>query len=133
MSLRARYDKLLASAVARLVTTTGKTVGMRLKLYDIDEDKFLYFDFSISIIKDEAIRSFLKSNLDSFETLPLCKEVTRQVQKDGVPTIEVYSLTQEEYDKGLIVSEFENESEARGYLLYMMEIFKWKSASPLEY
>lgn len=132
MSLRSRYNKLLTSSIARLTDMSNKTVGMRVKIYDIELDKFLYFDFSTSIVSAGEIKNFLKENLSSFIALPLCKEFVREEIVNGEKVKMRYTMTQEEYDNKLVISEFKSESEANIYLTLMMEIYKWKD-NPLEY
>lgn len=131
MSVKLRYNKLLDSCISKL-TMNGKTVGMRVKIYDIELDKYFYFDFSTSIVRSEKIKEFLTENLKNFDSLDLCKKVTRKEIIDGKETDMVYNMTQDEYDNKLVISEFKSEQEAQGYLTLMMRIYGWKD-KPLEY
>ena len=131
MSIKKRYEKLLDSSIAKL-TDNDKTVGMRLKIYDMEYDTYVYFDFSTSVVKSSEIKTFLKERLADFQSLPLCKRVVRKEIVDGKEVDMCYAMTQEEYDNKLVISEFKSEQEAHGYLSLMMKIYAWKT-SPLEF
>lgn len=131
MSIKKRYEKLLDSSIAKL-TDNDKTVGMRLKIYDMEYDTYVYFDFSTSVVRSSEIKTFLKERLADFQSLPLCKKVVRKEIVDGKEVDMCYAMTQEEYDNKLVISEFKSEQEAHGYLSLMMEIYAWKT-SPLEF
>lgn len=131
MSVKGRYAKLLDSCISKL-SDGNKTVGMRVKIYDIELDKYCYFDFSTSIVKSAEIKKFLTDNLQSFDTLVLCKQVVHKEVIDGKEVDMVYTMTQDEFDNKLVISEFKSEQEAQGYLSLMMKIYDWK-ANPLAF
>lgn len=123
MSILSRYRKLLTSDVSKL-TLDGKIVALRLKLYDIDVDNFLYFDFYTSFVKDNELQSFLRTNTSQFPELPLCVKRVEHDKEAGVDR--VLYLTKEEAENNLVIQEFKETSEAEAYLRLIKKIYSWK-------
>jgi len=116
MSFSLELEKLKAPTIYKLVLD-GKIKGLRVKVCKASRGKGIptvcYYDFLIKYVLDNEIQSFLKENINVFETKVL-------IQKDNV------CMTQDEIDGNVEVQEFASSEDALKVLRVAYNYYKNK-------
>lgn len=109
MNLHEKLDAVKTSEIFRL-NWQGKTIGLRVKYFDINSETYYYYDFSLDYIKDSGIRKFLTGENRDFKVLNLVQQgdllatsdeiagvVTPREFKDDAHVMRVMSAVQKIY------------------------------------
>lgn len=113
MTLTEKIAKLKESELIKLVFN-GKTLGLRVKFFSLEHERFLYYDFSLDTVKDAEMRNFVKSvkNMRSAE-----------LHRDGAGLL----VTDDEIKHKIIIQEFESEEDTARILRLLSEVYKSKA------
>jgi len=97
MGLRALLDNLLCSDIYKLMYN-GKAEGLRVKIYSLETNEFLYYDFRSEFIKkDKSVVDYIKNNFSDFPTIKLVYNNGELLSKDELEgKIKIQEVTDEE-------------------------------------
>lgn len=112
MTLREKLDKIKESEIFKLVYN-GKVLGLRVKSFNVVTDKFDYYDFELSIITNQNVINFIRSIKDM-------KSVELIRTGNGL------LISESEQKQGVVVGEFEDESDAIRVLQQFIRIYEYK-------
>lgn len=112
MTLREKLDKIKESEIFKLVYN-GKVLGLRVKSFNVVTDKFDYYDFELSIITNQNVINFIRSIKDM-------KSVELIRTGNGL------LISESEQKQGVVVGEFEDESDAIRVLQPFIRIYEYK-------
>lgn len=116
MTLAEKLAKIKESELFKLMFD-GKVLGLRVKFFDANEDKFVYYDFELDIVRqNKGVVSFVRSigNMRSI-----------QLHRDGNGLL----VSDDEVKNNLIIQEFESEEDAVRVLEPLREIYKAKEVA----
>lgn len=89
-------------------------IGFRVKQYDFNNDRFLYYDFVLKMVASNAeIKNYINQNQRKFRRLDLIQYKN------------IYA-TQEEIDGKIVVSELKDEASAMNAILPVIRVYKLK-------
>jgi hypothetical protein len=114
MQLRDKLNNIKESEIYKLVYE-GEVIGLRVKSFDVNYDRFNYYDFELSLIKDQHVINFINSIKD-MGTIELKQTGTGLLMSDM------------EIKQKVIVGEFESEADAVAVLRPFIRIYKYKEA-----
>lgn len=112
MTLADKLTKLKESELFKLVFD-GKTLGLRIKLFDVNKDVFLYYDFTLEMVTDRELQSFVKS-IEKMRAVPLHRNGSGLLVSD------------DEVKHNLIIQEFETPDDAAKALNMLRQIYETK-------
>lgn len=112
MTLVERLEQVKASELFKL-TFEGKVLGLRAKFFNVNDEKFEYYDFELSVVRKKDIIQFVKSikNMRSI-----------QLMRNGSGLL----VSEDEVRNNLIIGEFETEADALRVLEPMKAIYEAK-------
>ena len=116
MTLVEKLAKIKESELFKLMFD-GKVLGLRVKFFDVNADKFLYYDFELDIVRqNKGVVAFVRSigNMRSI-----------QLQRNGNGLL----VSEDELNNGIIVQEFESEADAVKVLEPLRAIYKAKAVA----
>lgn len=125
MSIKKFYESICTSELFCL-TLNGSIVGMRAKVYNRERLDYDYYDFATSLISDNNIKSFLKSNRAKFSSLPLVSSQTEKSNPDGTITVTTLMMTEDEIKNNRKILEFKTKEEAEKVLNEVISVYKVK-------
>lgn len=113
MKISEKLAKIKQSEIYR-INFEGKTVGFRVKQYDFNNDKFVYYDFVLKMVaSNQEIRDYINKHLAEFENLTL------------KPYNGIYA-TDDEISGEIVVNELKNEAMAIQAILPVIKVYKLK-------
>lgn len=110
MLLSEKISMLYKSEILRL-NWQGSTVGLRVKMFNVNTDKFDYYDFSIKYVTSSQVREFLSRQKFKIDEL---------YEHNGV------LMTKDEIQSSYIVKEFKSEDEALDILIPLVKLYNMK-------
>lgn len=113
MKIREILYNLNQSEIFKLVFN-GKAVGLRVKSFNVETEKFDYYDFDVENIKNQGLMNFIKSikNMNVIE-----------LRRTGNGLL----MSDDEIQNGVVIQEFENETVAMRVLHPFIRIYKLKN------
>lgn len=111
-SLREKLDNLKQSEIIKL-TLNGKVMGLRVRSYDINKDKFFMYDFTVETVQNQGIRNFINSIQGSLSSEELISYNGRL-------------CTQSEIESNINVSDFTSSRMAERVLKHFEKIYRYK-------
>lgn len=111
MSIISVYNKVKEANKLYKLTIDGKIVGIRACIYDYETNKYTYYDFELSFIRNKEIQQFINSKRSLFQSLPL-REYNGMM------------MSEQEISQGVVVQEFKDSSIAEQVLRRFLEIYK---------
>lgn len=112
MTLVEKVSHVKESEIFKLVFE-GKVLGLRVRFFDVNIDKFLYYDFELDTIKgNQGVVQFINSINKDMRSISL--------SRNGSGLL----VSEDEVKHGVIVQEFENESDAVTVLGLLSRIYK---------
>lgn len=118
MNLNEKIEKIKQSELYKL-SFEGKVLGLRVKIYNSNTDKFNYYDFELELIKSKALIDFVKS-IENMKSIALKRE-------NGM------LLSGSEINNNIIIQEFEDTVAAESVLSSLKFIYETKKSSSFEY
>lgn len=112
MTLAEKLVKIKESEIYKL-TFEGKVLGLRVKFFDANQEKFLYYDFSLDAIQNKDMIRFIKS-IKGMRSIAL--------YRDGNGLL----VSREEVLNKLIIQEFDSDEAAVRVLEPLTHIYAAK-------
>ena len=114
MSLKVELDKLKGSTIYRMIFK-GQVLGLRVKIYDINERSYKYYDFRVSVVADSdaKLKSYLEANEGTFEM----QQLHYMESKD------IYA-SDDEINGSIVVHEFKDTSRAVAVLKAVISVIE---------
>lgn len=113
MTLAEKLGMLKESELFKLVFE-GRVLGLRVKIYNVNSDKFEYYDFEAELLHDKQMIRFVNSVQKTLGTIAL--------RRDGNGSL----VSDEELKGGIKIAEFENEADAVRVLSQLQKIYEAK-------
>lgn len=115
MTLAEKIAKVKESELSKLVFE-GEVLGLRVKFFDVNAEKFLYYDFELDVVRgNKDIVQFVKS-ISNMHSIKLFR--------DGNGLL----VSKEELANKLLIQEFESEADAVRVLDPLRRIYAVKEA-----
>lgn len=115
MKISEKIAKIKQSEIFK-VYFNNNLIGFRVKQYDFNNDRFLYYDFVLKMVASNAeIKNYINQNQRKFRRLDLIQYKN------------IYA-TQEEIDGKIVVSELKDEASAMNAILPVIRVYKLKEA-----
>lgn len=126
MSIRQYFSEICKSELC-ILTLNDEEVGMRASVYNTSTNSMDYCDFSMSLVKDKKLISFVDSVKDSLRVLPFLRFEREIKTPDGNVATQIVMMTQEEKDSKLLVKEFKTTEEVETMLKRVQAVYDNKS------
>lgn len=111
MTLRDKLAMITGSELMILINK-NKPIGMRAKLYNTNIEKYEYYDFVLSDIKDESMREYINAHKNLFENVELVS--------NGAGLL----VSLQEVKGDIVVSELKNPEDINGILEKVVAVYK---------
>lgn len=118
LTLNEKVAKTKESEIYKLVFENS-VLGLRVKCFNVNTDKFEYYDFSLDIIKNKEIIDFL-NGIKGMKSIAL-------IRKDGL------LLSGAELNNNLVIQEFEDTGVAEQVLNKVRIVYDYSSNTSFEY
>lgn len=118
MTLTEKLECIKQSELYKL-SFEGKVLGLRVKIYNSEIEKFNYYDFELELIKSKELVDFVKG-------LQCMKSITLKRQNGML-------LSGAELNNNIVIQEFEDSGVAESVLYKLKMIYDSKNQSAFEY
>lgn len=118
LTLNEKVAKTKESEIYKLVFENS-VLGLRVKCFNVNTDKFEYYDFSLDIIKNKELMDFL-NGIKGMKSIAL-------IRKDGL------LLSGAELNNNLVIQEFEDTGVAEQVLNKVRIVYDYNSNTSFEY
>lgn len=96
-----------------ILSKDKSVLGFRLKLFDLDTDKFVYYDFDVDLVTRPKDKEFINSLAKRLERMELHLDATTDLL-----------VTDYEVENNIIIQSFEDESALNRSLDIMERVYK---------
>lgn len=118
MTLNEKLIKIKESEIYKLVFENS-VLGLRVKSFNVNTDKFEYYDFSLDIIKSKELIDFI-NGINGIKSIAL-------IRRDGM------FLSGAELNNNLVIQEFEDTGVAKQVLTKVKVVYDYCSNTVFEY
>lgn len=112
MTLMERLEQVKSSELFKLAFE-GKVLGLRAKFFNVNTEKFEYYDFELSVVRKKDIVQFVKS-IRGMRSI--------QLMRNGSGLL----VSEDEVKNNLIIGEFETEADALKVLEPLKAVYEAK-------